>query len=333
MAAGGYGPMRPTVQESGIVATLMAYAQQGGALYASYRQVDNPLTLTNVRWVGDRGEVIEAQRNPSGELEMSREEREAWTQVALVSMNGQPDAVGPNAPWLQAPLDRRVAFDLAVRAQQAFNLRQSPYSGANSAPRASVSPYTAHPSTQVRSGSPPRQSGDGYDDEYAPTRLLGNQGGAPPPGHAPHHIAPSQPDMPQATGSWQREDLFGAPGIGQQSRAEVIVIPCVEMEMPAVLTTNQQDFTRDFARDVATHFSRAARSLPQSRELRGWMRGGRIVLGVAMVVGTGSRPATRGEMEMAASSLAEALARRTLPYVQMRFTDANEWNQGLPLPE
>ena len=100
-----------------------------------------------------------------------------------------------------------------------------------------------------------------------------------------------------------------------------------------LLTADQQDFTRDFARDVAIHFGRAARAIPQARELRVWMRGARIVLAVRMGFGPGARPASRAEMEHAAALLAEALARRTLPYAQLRFADPAEWNQGVELPE
>jgi hypothetical protein len=63
------------------------------------------------------------------------------------------------------------------------------------------------------------------------------------------------------------------------------------------------------------------------------MRGARIVLAARMGFGAGARPASRGEMEHAASLLAEALARRTLPYAQLRFADPAEWNQGVELPE
>jgi hypothetical protein len=118
-----------------------------------------------------------------------------------------------------------------------------------------------------------------------------------------------------------------------QSQQEITAIPCVEVEMPMLLSADQQDFTRDFARDVAIHFSRAAHSIQQARELRGWMRGARIVLAVRMGFGPGVRPASRAEMEHAAALLAEALARRTLPYAQLRFADFAEWNQGVELPE
>jgi hypothetical protein len=143
------------------------------------------------------------------------------------------------------------------------------------------------------------------------------------------------PEPIQHTGQWPREDLMrGASSYGAgQGQAEVTAIPCVEVEMPMLLSPDQQDFTRDFARDVAIHFSRAARAIPQARELRGWMRGARIVLAVRMGLGPGARPASRPELEHAAGLLADALARRTLPYAQLRFADPSEWNQGVELPE
>jgi len=115
---------------------------------------------------------------------------------------------------------------------------------------------------------------------------------------------------------------------------EVTTLVCIEVEMP--LTPGNglaEDYVRDFARDVTLHFSRAARALPQTRELRGWMRGGRIVLAARLVIGIGARPPSRAEMETAAHLLADALAQRTLPYTRLTFPDPNEWAQGVRLPE
>ena len=125
-------------------------------------------------------------------------------------------------------------------------------------------------------------------------------------------------------GGWQRGSL--------ESTAEVSVLVCIEIEMPVLIPGASSDYTRDFARDVATHFSRAARSLPQTRELRGWMRGGRIVLAARMGMAQGNRPPTRVEMEHAAMALSDALAQRTLPYTRLTFADPSEWAQGTPLP-
>jgi hypothetical protein len=115
---------------------------------------------------------------------------------------------------------------------------------------------------------------------------------------------------------------------------EVVVIPCVDVELPPTMDgVVSSDYRRDFARDVTMHFSRAARAIPQVREVRGWMRGDRMVLAARFVVAAGNRPPTRAEMDGAAQILADGLAQRTLPYVRLSFADPGEWTQGAPLPE
>ncbi len=338
MAASGYGLSRPTDRGGSIATALIAYGQQGGLLYAAYRMPDNPLVLSHVRWQGETGEIIEAQHGSENAYDLPQEEREAWAQIALGSTTNQADAVGPNAPWLPVTLDRTRAFELGVRAQRARLASQPPQATLNSSPQLSGSPsgyssapYSAPPSSQLPHGASPLQSYQLHtpnprSDEYPPTRLI----------DALPQSAPSLPDPQQSTGQWARADLLrgGAYGGTGQPQQEITAIPCVEVEMPMLLSADQQqDFTRDFARDVAIHFSRAARGISQARELRGWMRGARIVLAVRMGFGPGVRPASRAEMEHAAALLAEALARRTLPYAQLRFADIAEWNQGVELPE
>lgn len=115
---------------------------------------------------------------------------------------------------------------------------------------------------------------------------------------------------------------------------EVTTLVSIEVDMPLMPGDGlADDYVRDFARDVTIHFSRAARTLSQTRDLRGWMRGGRIVLAARLAVGTGARAPTRAEMEHAAHLLADALAHRTLPYTRLTFPDPNEWAQGLRLPD
>ena len=87
------------------------------------------------------------------------------------------------------------------------------------------------------------------------------------------------------------------------------------------------------ARTVGAILDDAWGHIPQTRETRGWMHGSRMTLGALMALGTGSRPASRVEMEHAADTLASALASRTLPYVRLRFADMSEWAQGVLLPE
>lgn len=351
MAANGYGYSRPGGgggAGSSIAMALIAYGQQGGMLYAAYRLPDNPLVLSHVRWQGDTGEVIEAQHSSGNGYDLPQEEREAWAQIALSSTTTQADAVGPDAPWLPVTLDRQRAFELGVRAQRAHYASQPPQAGGFSGLHSTPPPLSNAPSGYASSSygappAPPRMaplspvappapahpyqlhSTGPRSDDYPPTRLI----------DALPVSSPSMPEPPQqTTGQWAREEMLrGAGQYGGAGQQEVSAFPCVEMEMPMLLSPDQQDFTRDFARDVAIHFSRAARAIPQTRELRGWMRGARIVLAVRMGFGAGARQASRAEMEHAASLLAEALARRTLPYAQLRFADPAEWNQGVELPE
>lgn len=348
MAASGYGLSHPTDRNDAIASALIAYGQRGGALYAAYRLPDNPLVLSHVRWQGENGEVIEAQHSAEGAIEAPQAEREAWAQIALGSASMQHDAFGPNAPWLLVSLDRNRAYELGMRAQQAHrstypqgNVSSHTSSAPN--PYAPSSPFGAPPFGSSSFGSPPfattpygtppsaplghsntydRHAPDGRAEEYPPTRLIDAMPSSPMSG----------PDLSQSTGQWARDDLMRGVNFGAGTQPEVTVITCVELEMPTLMAGATQDFTRDFARDVAVHFGRAARSIPQTRELRGWMRGARIVLGVRMGFGPGARAASRAEMEHGAALLAEALARRTLPYAQLRFAEMSEWNQGVELP-
>ncbi len=341
MAASGYGYSRPNGRGDTIATVLIAYGQQGGVLYAAYRSPDNPLAPSHVRWQGQHGEMIESEHEPEHAFDGPQEEREAWAQIALSSASNQADAVGPQAPWLPVSLDRQRALELGVRAQRARS--NVPQSAPNSMPPLAGVPggYTNAPYGGSPYGTPPAppmpprmmpmqpaqpyqgQSPNPRSDEYMPTRLI----------DALPASSPSMPEPSQTTGAWRRDELLhGAPSYGP-GLGEVTAVPCVEVEMPMLLSPEQADFTRDFARDVAMHFSLAARAIPQARELRGWMRGARIVLAVRMGLGPGNRPATRPEMEHAAGLLADALARRTLPYAQLRFADMAEWNQGVELPE
>jgi hypothetical protein len=128
----------------------------------------------------------------------------------------------------------------------------------------------------------------------------------------------------QSTGSWQ---LRPQPG------QEASVIPCVEVELPPAMDGMSADFARDYQRDVAMHFARAARTVPAVREVRGWMRGDRLVLAARMAIDTGGRPPTRTEMDHGAHMLASALSQRTLPYARMSFAEPVEWQAGSALPE
>ena len=327
MAANGQGASHMSHQSVSIIDILLAYGSRGGAVYAAYRHPDNPLLLTHIRWQGPSGDVIEAHRSPD-DMAMVREEREAWAQVALRSTTLRPDAVGPNAPWLQAPLDPRDAYDLATRAQRAREASMPPsqqsYGGGipSGGPLGSGMHSPGAPSGLTMSSAPiyPSQSHSPLGDGGQGFENFGSYSGAPS----------GISEGSQITGAWPRETFRTHES---QPDHEIIVVACIEIEMPTLITDAPQDFTRDFARDVAVNFNRAARTIPQTRETRGWMHGSRMTLGALMALGTGSRPASRVEMEHAADTLATALAHRTLPYVRMRFADMNEWAQGVPLPE
>jgi hypothetical protein len=320
MAASGPGASYTSHHTASIIDVLLAYGSRGGTIYAAYRHPDNPLLLTHVRWQSPTGETLEASRSPD-DMAMVREEREAWAQVALRSTTLRPDSVGPQAPWLQAPIDPREAYDLAMRARRAREASVPPQHsmGGSSIPSHGVSFRPAPLSPNFPQRSPHGLSSEGnpsYEDFSGPSAAI-----------------PSIPEGSQVTGSWSRADFPPHAAPVSQPSHEITVIACIEIEMPSLVTEASRDFTRDFARDVALNFNRAARAIPQTRETRGWMHGARMTLGALMVLGPGSRPATRAEMELAADTLASALAKRTLPYAQMRFADMAEWAQGVPLPE
>ena len=52
-----------------------------------------------------------------------------------------------------------------------------------------------------------------------------------------------------------------------------------------------------------------------------------------MVMGTGTRPLTRADVDNAAQLLSDELARRTIPYIRLTFADPAEWQAGSPMPE
>ena len=97
--------------------------------------------------------------------------------------------------------------------------------------------------------------------------------------------------------------------------------------MPGVTSAS----VRDFAQDAAATFVRAMKSVPQARELRGWMRAGRMVLAARMIMAPGAGVATAQECEDAMQILARALARHTLPFAQVGIADPGEWSQAQAL--
>lgn len=318
MADAGWGQGRP---DSGILQVLIAFVMQGGQLAAARRRPDNPLTLTHLLWQGPEGASLEAVRLANSEGE-SPEEREVWVQVALhLQATPMPFSYTPNeSPWMPLAVDRELVSQWVrvLRHGQVNRPASSPlppYGSGNSLPpqvgqdmRGRNMPPESVPPNSERS-SRPRPEG-------APP--------APPAPPSPPFTPPGRPPG-QRTGSWERSPAD--PG-------EVTVLPCVEVELPPVMNNPAAaDYRRDFARDVALHFGRAARSIPQVREVRGWMRGDRLVLAARFVVAIGNRAPMRADMDGAARILADVLAQRTLPYVLLGFADPGEWMQGAPLPE
>jgi hypothetical protein len=330
MADAGWGQGRP---DSGILQVLIAFVMQGGQLAAARRRPDNPLTLTHLLWQGPEGASLEAVRLPNSERE-SPEEREVWVQLALhLQATPVPFPYMPNeSPWMPLVVDRELVSQWVrvLRHGQMNRPSNSPpplYGGGTSLPPSggqdmrgrNMQPESAPPHSELPSR--PRTEGAPPHHAWPPSSL---PSGTPPAPPLPPFTPPGRPPS-QRTGSWDRSSA---------DTGEVTVLPCVEVELPPVMNNPAAaDYRRDFARDVALHFGRAARTIPQVREVRGWMRGDRLVLAARFVVAIGNRAPMRADMDGAARILADVLAQRTLPYVQLGFADPGEWMQGAPLPE
>lgn len=355
MAEPGWGHGRPVETGTGIVSVLHAFVTQGGQLLGARRWPDNPLTLTHVRWQGQNSGPLEAIRRPGSEDALSPGEREVWVQLALAFPASFSGPASVEASWAPLAVDRDKAFAWLQTLRHEQRPRQSPdwsspY-GAASSPRgwtAEPSAYAAQRGLDFGAAATtggPAAYGARPSVPSGPTSYMGaaptvvEPAGAPMPPVSPMQLPQTPPygaplrstpphtfDEPgQRTGGWQR---------GGMDTAEVGVVPCVEVELPpSIGGPASDDYRRDFARDVAMHFSRAARAAPQVREVRGWMRGDRLVLAARFVVAMGNRPPTSAEMSGVAQILADALAQRTLPYAQLGFADPGEWTQGAPLPE
>lgn len=365
MAEAGWGHGRPVETDTGIASVLHAFVTQGGQILGARRWPDNPLTLTHVRWQGPNSGPLEAIRRPNdGEDMLPPGEREVWVQLALAFPATYTGPSGVEAPWAPLAVDREKAFGWLQILRQEHHRSSSPSGwpahGSAAAPRGwpadggyeqhrgpafgsvpgggSTGPYPSPNKVSGRPMSPaygahqsvpsgPMSAMSGFPTVVEQAVPPTSQRQTPPYGAQPRpassYTVDEQPA--QRTGSWQRGGL-GA--------SEVAVIPCVEVELPPMLGgLASDDYRRDFARDVAMHFSRAARAVPQVHDVRGWMRGDRLVLAARFVVAMGNRPPTQAEMNGVAQILADALAQRTLPYAQLGFADPGEWTQGAPLPE
>ncbi len=320
MANIGWGHGRPAESDIGILQVLLAYGTQGGRLFGARRSQDNPLTLTHVRWEGQDGAMFDAVRRPDDDAYLSPGEREIWVQLALAFPSSSIPS-GLQSPWQPLTIDRAKLASWVTLLKQSHASRpshagqQSSYGeyGPVSGPGMfdpSTSSQTPWRNSAIISGGP------GLGDQRRDWPMSGGNGSSMP-SHIDDH------GDTQWSGAWNRSTF---------ESGEVVVLPCIEVDLPPSSNIGAEEYRRDFSRDVALHFNRAARTIPQVREVRGWMRGDRMILAARLVIAAGARPPIRAEMDGAARLLADALAQRTLPYTRMTFADPGEWMQGAPLP-
>lgn len=322
---------------TGLTDLLSAFVAYGGQIAGARRWADNPLALTHVRWHGPAGQLLDAARHPGDEAWLAQGEREAWVQLALhYPATAQPSVPGPAAPWMPLELRREQAQALlSAIARARSSGGPTPSWGragyGSPAPRSGF-PSRGYPGDSALGGrSSPFPGAFGEDprsSSQARESAAGSfwQGYSPPSGqYAGSAAPPPEEASSQPTGGWRTS---AAP------MQEMVVIPCVEVELPPTTSgIGSEDFARDYARDVAVHFARAAHTIPQVRELRAWMRGERLVLAARMVLGVGNRPLTRAELDGAAQLLADVLAQRTLPYSRIGFAEPSEWQAGSQMPD
>lgn len=332
MAQSGWGQGRSADSDTGLLDVLSALASQGGTLYGARRLPDSPLTLTDLRWQGTGGTMMSTHRRSPTDNDEPDAEREVWVQLALhCPLTNMPSA--QDTPWtpITVTRDEVMSWVTSLRHEQANRRASSlpgyghsggsiPYPPGYAPDRRDGSRFThtSGPGSSIAGPSIPLVSG-GYRPTAPQTTVTVHHSGG-----AAYSVPVSGGPAPQMTGSWQRT----TPESG-----EVIVLPCIEVELPPQGDPTTAEYRRDFSRDVAMHFGRAVRAIPQVREARGWMRGDLLVLAARFVVGAGQRPATRPEMEATAYYLAQVLAQRTLPYIRLSFADPGEWMQGAALPE
>ena len=368
MGDAGWGYGRSAERDTGVSQVLQAFAMQGGQLFGARRWAENPLTLTHVRWVGPSGAVLEGFRQPQDDDDqMPQEEREVWVQLALHFPATHPSSAGRDAPWLPLNVDPAQASTWAQAVRQALSARHFASQGGSMPPYQTYRQSYPQSYPQGYSAMPPGQSPWRVPDSAPPAGWPAEQrvSGAPTQ-HAQHGtgagdprlangFAPgspladldgrgraqapvnSVPPMPAAapaqahhrSDAWQQSPWDAA----QSELPEIALLPSVEIELPPLMPAGGPAGRREFARDTALVFVRALRPLPQVRELRGWMRGERLVLAARYVAAIGNRAPTYAEMESATRHVADALARHTLPYAWLGFAEPGEWTQGAALPE
>lgn len=315
--------------ETGIDQVLGEYTNRGGTLMGACRWSQNPLTLTHVRWTGNNGEILEAYRRPDDDSGMGPDEREVWVDLAVDFSTLHASPAGPNPGWLPLPIPPEKAYELARKAQRSRLASRASTDPSTSAGRPSGMRYGAYsgPSAPLPTfGGRARNSGAVHFQQHDTPPYRSAQG-QPFPAPDTFSAPPSSyVDEAAFTGGFQR-GAFGS--------ADVSVIPCVEVELPPVIMDPAAiNYQREFAKDVATHFARAARSIPAVREVRGWMRDGRLVLAARVAVGSGMRSPSKQEMDDAVRLLEQMLAQRTIPYSKIGHADPGEWaQQGQTLPD
>ncbi len=295
---------------TGIAEVLEGYARTGGNLLGARRWAENPLTLTHVRWMGPRGEVADAVRPPGDDQGVIAEERGVWVALALGFPAAHPSPAGRDAPWLPLDVSPQQAAGLCLRMARGMQSQPRGYNGyRQTMPTPGPLPGVFHSGGPM--ASPPGYSPPGFSPPgYPPPR--GDSGGGYVEG-------------PEWAGGLRDALLFDE---------GVSVIPCIEIELPsAEMGPAAADAARAVARDAAATFIHATQSLRQVREVRGWRRGGRLVLAVRLTVAPGSGAATHEEGEDAVRLLAHVLAQRMLPYTRIGQADPGEWAKGQPLTE
>ncbi|PWT77625.1 MAG: hypothetical protein C5B60_02335 [Chloroflexi bacterium] len=350
MAHGSWGPGISADTDTGILDVLLAFVSQGGQLYGARRFEDNPLTLTHVRWQGPSGGVLDAFRQPGGTVGSDDVESTVWVQLALNFPSAHPSPAGADAPWLPLTVDPATASQWVAQLRQSHALRRSRLGVGT---RQMHGPDSMIPSDMISRApedlpSPWRRPADfaagastGSHDVKNPFGVNSANGSLDP--EAPAFNSP--PDIPKPAyqtqhGASVRGDVYDtSQWTGEYKRpyrdgVEIAVLPCIEVDLPTLLNNpTSVDYHRDFARDVAVHFRQALQQFPEVREVRGWMRGERLVLAARFMLRTGARTPKQAEMDQVAQLLSDALADRKVPYAYLGFADSGEWMQGRPLPE
>jgi hypothetical protein len=337
--------------DTGILEVLVAFVAQGGQLYGARRWEENPLTLTHVRWHGPSGGLLDAFRQPGSTVSSDDVESNVWVQLALTFPSSHPSAAGIDAPWLPLSINPATASQWVHQLRQSVGQRRSRLSTPTRqtfTPGASMPAMDSRPAeVEVNPWHRPYDSAAGHGSfgSYSPYGQDQGSGGVSldresssfvPPTELPQYardttnpvgspLRPLPDDASQWTGKMQRPSLEGT---------EIAVLPCIEVELPPLLNDRiTMDYHRDFARDVAIHFQHAVQQFREVREVRGWMRGERLVLAARFILITSTRTPSHAEMDRVAQMLSDALAERTLPYAYLGFADPGEWMQGRPLPE